>query len=111
MIIYKSDVLQDCTYKVEGDWIYINDKWGVIGFRISQRESHESYFKLLGSKDEPVRSEVERLIKAVEYMRKRHIGMAQEEFEENIAQLLGMKYGKYQEKKRKGEVTYIMKRD
>jgi hypothetical protein len=112
MVIYKSDVPESgATYTVDGDWISIEDKNGVIKFLIPKDGKEPLYLKLLGFPGEPVRDEVERLIEAVKYMRRGPKGQPMQSYEDTIAHILGMTYGKYMEKKRKGEIRYILKRN
>lgn len=112
MVIYRSDVPdhRDTCYTVDGDMFMIKDHNGVIGFHIPKKKDQTPlYIKLFGNPGEPIRDEIDRLLEAVLYMRRRPIGMSEQDYEEKIASILGMKYGRYMEKKRKGEIQYFMK--
>lgn len=112
MIIYKSDVAgSNVTYTIDGDWISIEDENGIIKFHIPMKDRKPLYLNLFGFPGEPVRDEIDRLFEAVSYMRRRPMNMPEKDYEDAIAKILGMKYGRYQEKKRKGEIQYIMKRN
>ena len=111
MVIYKSDVKENATYTIDGDWFSVEDENGVIKFPIPTKERESVYLNLLGFPGEPVRDEVDRLFEAVKFMMRGSKGQKSQEFEDAIAHLLGMTYGKYMEKKRKGGIQYILKRN
>ena len=111
MVIYKTDVPDsDNVYTIDGEWISVESSYGIIKFRIPKKKDEAPLFlRLFGYKGEPTRDEIDRLLEAVAYMRHRPIGMPEKDYEEKIAVILGMKYGKYMEKKRRGEIQYFMK--
>ncbi len=111
MIVYKSDVPgSGATYTIDGDWISVENVNGVIKFNLPTEEREPLYLNLFGFPGEPVRDELDKLFEAVKFMRRGSKGRPMQEYEESIAHILGMTYGKYQEKKRKGEIQYVMKR-
>ena len=112
MVKYRSDVPKnrDAVYTIDGDWFSVSDHNGVIKFHIPVESKKEPlYLGLFGHPGEPIRDEIDRVLEAVAFMRRGPRGMTMETFEEAIAHILGMKYGRYQEKKRKGEIQYLQK--
>ena len=111
MVIYKTDVPDsDNVYTIDGDWISVESSYGIIKFRIPKKKDEAPLFlRLFGVEGEPTRDEIDRLLEAVAYMRHRPFGMPEKDYEEHIASILGMKYGKYMEKRRKGEIRYVLK--
>lgn len=106
MVRYESDVA-NATYIIKGNIFFVKNIDGVIGFPLKQGDADPRYMKLLGNPGEPVRDEVERVMQAVIYMQRGSKGMSKADFEEAIAHILGMKYGMYQEKKKKGEIEFV----
>ena len=108
MMIYKSDIVPETTYEIfqgdKGDRFRMKNMWGTLEFPVPEHETQPTYYRLIDNK--VVHREVDNIIKAFEYIKERPIGLPQQDFEAAIASLLGMKYGKYQEKKRKGEIKF-----
>lgn len=108
MMIYKSDIVPETTYEIfqgdKGDRFRMKNMWGTLEFPVPEHETQPTYYRIIDNK--VVHREVDNIIKAFEYIKERPIGLPQQDFEAAIASLLGMKYGKYQEKKRKGEIRF-----